>query len=116
MDEGLQVGDDVIVENHGKHLTHKAQIIDIDMETNIASIRWEITQKVDLVHLEDLKQFSLNNATPRKQKPTDFYNPSSGKKMHQLSNLNMRDLICKVVVSKICFILRRTLLSCVLKV
>jgi hypothetical protein len=81
MDEGLQVGNHVIVENHGKHWTHKAQIIDIDMKTNIASIRWEITQKVDLVHLEDLKQFSLNNATPRKQKPTDFYNPSSGKKV-----------------------------------
>jgi hypothetical protein len=43
MDEGLQVGDDVIVENHGKYWPHKAQIIDIDMETNIASIRWETT-------------------------------------------------------------------------
>jgi hypothetical protein len=36
--------------------------------------------KVDLVDLEDLKQFSLKDASPRKQKPTDFYNPSSGKK------------------------------------
>jgi hypothetical protein len=82
MDEGLQVGDHVIVKNHGKHWTHKAQIINIDMETNIALIQWETTQKVDLVHLEDLKQFSLNNATPRKQKHTDFYNPSSGKKLY----------------------------------
>jgi hypothetical protein len=81
MDEGLQVGDDVIVENHGKYWPHKAQIIDIDMETNIATIRWKTTQKVDLVHLKDLKQFSLNNATPRKQKSTDFYAPSSGRKM-----------------------------------
>ncbi len=81
MDEGLQVGNRVIVENHGKHWTHKAQIINIDMETNIALIRWEITRKVHLAHLEDLKLFSLNNATPRKQKPTDFYDPSSGKKI-----------------------------------
>jgi hypothetical protein len=32
MDEGLQVGDDVIVENHGKYWPHKAQIINIDMK------------------------------------------------------------------------------------
>jgi hypothetical protein len=51
LDEGLQVGDDVFVENHGKYWPHKAQIINIDMETNIALIRWETTQKVNLVHL-----------------------------------------------------------------
>jgi hypothetical protein len=55
IDEGLQVGNHAIVENHGKHWTHKAQIINIDMETNIALIRWETTQKVNLVHLKDLK-------------------------------------------------------------
>ncbi len=80
MDKGLQVGNHVIVENHGKHWTCKAEIINIDMETNKALIQWETTQKVDLVHLKDSKQFSLNDATPRKQKHTDFYNPSSGKK------------------------------------
>jgi hypothetical protein len=37
--------------------------------------------KVGLVDLEDLKQFSLKDALPRKQKPTDFYNPSSVKKV-----------------------------------
>jgi hypothetical protein len=72
MDKGLQVGDHVIVENHGKYWPCKAQIINIDMDTNIALIRWETTQKVDLVHLEDLKQFSLNNATPRKQNTQIF--------------------------------------------
>ncbi len=55
MNEGLQIGDHVIVQNQGKHWTHKAQIIDIDMETNTALIRWETTQKVDSVHLNDLK-------------------------------------------------------------
>ncbi len=90
MDEGLQVGNHVIVENHGKYWLHKAQIIKIDMETNIALIRWETTQKVDSVHLKYLKQFSLSNATPRKQKSTDFYTPPSAKKMHQLSNMNMK--------------------------
>jgi hypothetical protein len=115
MDEGLQVGDDVIVENHGKYWPHKAQIINIDMENNIASIRWETTQKVDLFHLKDLKQFLLNNATPRKRKSTDFYAPPSGKKLHPLSNINMTALICKVA-QKICFIQRITLVSCALKV
>jgi hypothetical protein len=38
MDEDLQVGDDVIVEIHGKYWPHKAQIIDIDMGTNIAGL------------------------------------------------------------------------------
>ncbi len=71
-DESLQVGDHVVVENHGKHWPHQAQIIDIDMETNTASIRWETTRK-------DLKQFSLKDASPRKRKPTDFYNPQEKK-------------------------------------
>ncbi len=54
MDEGLQIGHHIIVENNGKYWPHKAQIIDMDMDTNIALIRWESTQKVDLVHLQDL--------------------------------------------------------------
>ncbi len=51
------------------------------MENSTASIRWKTTQKIDLVDLKDLKQFSLKDASPRKQKPTDFYNPTSGKKI-----------------------------------
>jgi hypothetical protein len=31
-DEGLQVGNHVVVENHGNQWPHKAQIVDIDME------------------------------------------------------------------------------------
>ncbi len=79
-DEGLQVGDHVVVENHGKQWPHKSDIVNIDMENNTAWIRWEITRKKDLVDLGDLTQFSLKDASPRKQKPTDCYNPSSGKK------------------------------------
>ncbi len=41
--------------NHVKHWPHKAEMIDIDMENNTASIRWDTTQKVDLVDLKDLK-------------------------------------------------------------
>jgi hypothetical protein len=65
-DESLQVGDHVVVENHGNCLLHKAEIINIDMETDSALIRWETTRKVDLVDLKDLKQFSLKDASPRK--------------------------------------------------
>jgi hypothetical protein len=50
-DEGLQVGNHVVVENHGKQWPHKSGIIDIDVENNTALIRWETTQKVDLVDL-----------------------------------------------------------------
>jgi hypothetical protein len=57
-DEGLQVGNHVVVKNHhGKQWPHKAQIIVIDMENNTALISWETTQNIDLVDLEDLKQF-----------------------------------------------------------
>jgi hypothetical protein len=42
-DEGLHVGDHVVVENHGNQWPHKAQIVNIDMENNLASIRWEMT-------------------------------------------------------------------------
>jgi hypothetical protein len=69
--------------------------------------------KKDLVVLRDLKRLSLEDTLPRKQKPTDFYNPPSGKKLHQLSNIIIRDLFLKVVL-KIYFIVRRTLLSCAL--
>jgi hypothetical protein len=54
-DASLQVGNHVVVENHGKHWPHKAEIINVDMETNTALIRWETTRKEDLVDLKDLK-------------------------------------------------------------
>ncbi len=38
-DEGLQVGNHVIVENHGIQWPHQAQIVDINMENNFALIR-----------------------------------------------------------------------------
>ncbi len=80
-DEGLQVGDHVVVENHGNQWPHKAQIVNIDMDHNLASIRWETTRNIDYVDLEDLKQFSMEDSAPRKQKSTDFYTPPSGKKI-----------------------------------
>jgi hypothetical protein len=54
-DEGLQVGDHVFVENHGNQWPHKAQKVNIDMDNNFALIRWETTQKIDYVDLENLK-------------------------------------------------------------
>ena len=69
-----------LMKNHGYQWPHKAQIVNIDMENNLALIRWETTQNIDCVDLEDLKQFSMEDSAPRKQKSTDFYNPSSGKK------------------------------------
>ena len=56
-DEGLQVGNHVVVENHGNQWPHKAQIVNIAMENKFALIRWETTQNIDHVDLEDLKQF-----------------------------------------------------------
>ncbi len=81
-DESLQVGDHVVVENHGNQWSHKAQIVDIDIENKSASIRWETTQNIDYIDLKDLKCFSMDDSTPRKQKSTDFYTPPSGKKWH----------------------------------
>jgi hypothetical protein len=51
------------------------------MDNNFAWIRWETTQNIDYVDLEDLKRFSMDNSAPRKQKSIDFYTPPSGKKM-----------------------------------
>jgi hypothetical protein len=79
-DEGLQVGNHVVVENHGNQRPHKAPIVNIDMENNLALIRLETTQNINCVDLKDLKQFSMDNSAPRKQKSTDSYNPSSEKK------------------------------------
>ncbi len=80
-DEGLQVGDHVVVENHGNQWPHKAQIVNTDIENKSASIRWETTQNTDHVDLEDLKCFSMDNSATRKQKSTDFHTPPSGKKI-----------------------------------
>ncbi len=51
------------------------------MENNFSLIRWETTQNIDYVDLEDLKRFSMDDSAPRKQKSTDFYTPPSGKKI-----------------------------------
>ncbi len=85
------------------------------MENNTSSIRWETTWNIVIVDLEDLKQFSLKDASPRKWKSTVFFYPSSGKKLHWLSNIKMTDLIWKVA-QKIYFIVIRTLLGCALRV
>jgi hypothetical protein len=66
-------------------------------------IGWETTQKIDFVDVGDLKQFSMEDSTPRKQKSTDFFSPLSGINLHQMSNVKMTDLICNVV-QKISFI------------
>jgi hypothetical protein len=81
-DEGLQVGDHVVVENHGNQWPHKAQIVDIDMKNNFALIRWETTQNIDYVDLEDLKRFSLNHATPKNKNLQIFIIPLQEKKLH----------------------------------
>ena len=59
-------------------------------------IKWETTQKTDSVDLGDLKRFSMEDSTPRKPKSTDFFSPLSGKKLHQISNINQTDLIYNI--------------------
>ncbi len=101
--ESPQVGNLVVVENHGNQWPHKAQIVNIDMENKLASIRWEMTQKIDYVDLEDLKRFSIGNSVPRKQKSTDFILPLQEKNLLRLSNINMRDLIYNVAQKYVLF-------------
>jgi hypothetical protein len=45
------------------------------MENNLALIRWETLQNIDYVDVEDLKQFSIDDSAPKKQKSTDFHTP-----------------------------------------
>jgi hypothetical protein len=52
-DEGLQIGNHVVVENHVNQWPHKAQIVDIDMKNYLALIRWETTRNIDYIDLED---------------------------------------------------------------
>jgi hypothetical protein len=76
----LQVGDLVVVKNHGDQWPHQARIIEIDTE-KMTMIKWETTQKTDSVDLGDLKRFSMEDSTFRKQKSTNFFSPISGKKI-----------------------------------
>jgi hypothetical protein len=80
-DECLQVGDLVVVKNHVDQWPHQACIIEIETENKLAMIKWETTQKTDSVDLGDLKRFSMEDSTPRKQKSTNFFSPLSGKKI-----------------------------------
>jgi hypothetical protein len=77
----MQVGDLVVVENHGNQWPHKAQIVDIDMENKLALIRWETTQNIHYIDIEDLKCFSIDDSVPRKRISTDFHTLPSGKKI-----------------------------------
>jgi hypothetical protein len=92
-DEGLQVGNHIVVENHGNPWPHKAQIVDIDIKNKSALIRWETTQNIDYVDLEDLKCFSMDDSAPRKQKSTDFYTPLQEKnastEQHQYARFDL---------------------------
>jgi hypothetical protein len=114
-DEILQVGDLVVVENHGNQWPHKAQIVNIDMENKFVLIRWETTQNIDYIDLEDLKHLSMDNSAPRDKNSQIFILPLQEKKLHRLSNVKITDLICNIA-QKICSIQRRLLLSCALKV
>ncbi len=76
------------------------------MENNFALIRWETTRNIDCIDLEDLKQFSMEDSAPRKQKSTDVYTPPSGKKIasteqHQYDRSDLQGC------TKKCFIQRR---------
>jgi hypothetical protein len=102
-DESLHVGNLVVVENHGDQ-PHKAHIVDINMENKWALIRWETTQKIDYVDVEDFKLFLMEDLTPRKQKIHRFFLLLQEKKLHQLSNIKMTNLICNIA-QKINFIL-----------
>jgi hypothetical protein len=113
-DESLQIGDLVVVENHGNQWPHKAQIVDLEMENKFVFIGWKMTQSIDYVDLEDLKCFSMDDSAPRKKIHT-FYTPPSGKKIaltEQCQNYRSDLQRC----TKMCSIQRRTLLSCALKV
>ena len=51
----LQVGDLVVVKNHGDQWPHQARIIEIDTEKKLTMIKWETTRKTDTVDFGDLK-------------------------------------------------------------
>jgi hypothetical protein len=101
-DESLQVGDLVVVDNQGDQRPHKAHVVDIFMENKWASIRWGKTQNIDYADVGDSKQFSMEDSTPRKQKTAVFFHLFR-KKMQQLSNIKMTDLMCNIA-QKIIFI------------
>ncbi len=114
-DEGLHLGNKVIVENHDIQWPHKAQIVDIDMINNTALVRWDTTRTKDLVDLKDLKNCPLRRHVQGNKNPQIFIILLQVKKLRQLSNVIMMGLLLKVIL-KIYFIPRTTLLSCVLKV
>ncbi len=81
----------------------------------LTMIKGETTWKTDSVDLGDLKRFSMEDSTFRKQKSTDFFSPISGKKIasneqHQSDRSDIQHC------TKNKFFQLRTTLSCVLKV
>ncbi len=60
-----------------------------------------MTQKIDYVDPEDLKHVSIDDSVQKNKKPQFCILPLQEKKLHRLSNINMRDLIYNVA-QKIC--------------
>ena len=82
----FSVGEDVIVLNHGSHWQYQGKIVGIDLENDMAMIRWETTRKTESVDIKDLQKYSISDKSPRKCKPTEFFLPQPDAK---ISNENM---------------------------
>jgi hypothetical protein len=78
--ECLSVGDCVIVANHGTKRIHLAQIVSIDNSTKLDVVKWDMTQKKDIVDLGDCKKYEDQDVSPRQRTSTDFFlkKPKSG--------------------------------------
>jgi len=50
-----------------------ASIHSINKVDNTARIKWDVSRKIDVVHISDLKPYSMDDVSTRKRKVTDFF-------------------------------------------
>ena len=100
----FSVGEDVIVLNHGSHWQYQGKIVGIDLENDMAMIRWETTRKTESVDIKDLQKYSISDKSPRKHKPTEFFLPQPDAKfsstMQSDKNMSTEDEIQNKFIHK----------------
>jgi hypothetical protein len=69
----LCVGDPVIVSNHGDKWIHLARIVEINIVTSSAVVKWDTSLHKDTVDLADCWNYDNEIILNRKRKATDFY-------------------------------------------
>ena len=62
----FEVGDEVIVSNHGTKWDHRAKIIKLDENGETVLVKWETTLKRKTIKLKDCRMYCVDETTSQR--------------------------------------------------